>query len=373
MAKGSVKRDPEREGTWRFVVDVPGKDGVRRQIKRRGFPTRKAAQAALDELKREVGTGRGVEPNRLTFGAFLEDRWLPYIAASTKLKPTTRGHYRRMAQHLITGCGSVQLSALRGDDLDRVYASLNDKSASLRRGVHVTAHKALGDAIRWRLVAFNAANDADAPKIPKPRPRAWTAEQVRTFLEVAGEDRWAALWRITATTGMRRGEVVGLRWSDIDLDAGKVLVVNNVTTDDHRTVEGTTKTDKDRPLGLDARTVAMLREWRKQQNEERLAIGKYWPDTGRVWTWPDGSPLHPLIVSKTFGRLAARAGLPPLTFHSLRHSWATNALAARVNIKTVSTRLGHSSISVTLDIYVEPSGDDDQGAADTVANLYDAI
>ncbi|MDG1265256.1 MAG: tyrosine-type recombinase/integrase, partial [Ilumatobacter sp.] len=85
------------------------------------------------------------------------------------------------------------------------------------------------------------------------------------------------------------------------------------------------------------------------------------------------SPLHPLIVSKTFGRLANRAGLPPLTFHSLRHSWATNALAARVNIKTVSTRLGHSSIRVTLDIYVEPSDDDDQGAADTVANLYDAI
>lgn len=370
-AAGSVRPDPDRPGTWRFVVDVPG-DGVkRRQVKRRGFPTKKAAQAELDELKRATTAGRGVNPSRVPFGSFLTDRWLPHVAADTSLKPTTRAHYRRMARHLVEHAGAVRLDALRGDNLDRVYAALDGRSDSLRRSVHVVAHKALGDALRWRLVGFNAADDATAPAQSQPDPRAWTAEQVGEFLRVAADDRWSALWRLAATTGMRRGEMVGLRWSDIDLAAGSLVVANNVTVTDHATEHGTPKGNRARSMSLDSGTVAALKDWKRQQATERLAVGTYWPEGDFVFTWPDGALVHPAVVTRTFKRLRESVGLPELRLHSLRHAWATHALAAGVDVKDVATRLGHSSVRITLDVYVAPSSERDASAAATVADLYD--
>ena len=370
-AAGSVKPDPDRPGYWQFVVDLPGDGTKRRQVKRRGFATKKAAQAALDELKQATTAGRGVNPSRVPFASFLNDRWLPHVAADSKLKPTTKAHYRRMAKHLVEHAGSVRLDALRGDDLDRVYAALADRSDSLRRSVHVVAHKSLGDAMRWRLVGFNAADDATPPAQSKPDPRAWTAEQVGEFLRVASEDRWAPLWRLAATTGMRRGELVGLRWGDINLKTGELTVVNNVTVTDHATEHGTPKGNRARSMNIDAGTVAVLKDWKRQQATERLAVGTYWPDKDFVFTWPHGDLVHPAVVTRTFKRLKESAGLPDLRLHALRHAWATHALAAGVDVKDVATRLGHSSVRITLDVYVAPSSDRDKSAAATVAGLYD--
>jgi integrase len=365
------KQDPAR-GTWTFVVDVPGPDGRRRQVRRRGFATKAAAADAERDLLRSVRTGRRVLAARTTFGDFLRDRWLPALDADPRLKPTTKAGYRNASRHLIRHLGAVRLDVLAGDDLERLYGELRalGRSESLCHMVHVTAHKALGAAVRWRLVGFNPADDAAAPAQAAPQPKAWTSEQVGRFLDVAADDRWAPLWRLAATTGMRRGELVGIRWSDLDLDRAALTVANNITVVDHILHDGTPKGNRARSLRLDGGTVAALRTWRRTQAGERLAMGGVWPDHDLVFTWPDGSVVHPDVVTRTYKRLVAKAGLPLLRLHALRHAWATNALRAGVDVKDVATRLGHSSTRITHDIYVAPSSDRDAAAAELVAGLY---
>jgi integrase len=367
---GGVYRDDQRAGTWKFRISVAGRDGRRRHVQRRGFPTKRAAQDALDEVRAEHRGDRLPDPHRLTFGQLLADRWLPALEGDTRLKPSTRQSYRWAARHLIRHAGHVPLADLRGDDLDRVQAALVDKSTSLRRRVHVTAHKALGDAVRWRLVGRNVAVDAAAPATPAPNPEAWTPHEVGRFLDAAEGDRWAALWLTIATTGMRRGEAVGMCWSDVDLDGQTLRITRSVTVADHATHVVTPKSGRGRTVRLDADTVAALRAWRAVQAAELLRLGPYRPEGDWCWTWPDGDRVHPDVITRTYRRLRDEAGLPPLRLHSLRHAWATAALDAGVDVKDVSTRLGHSSTRITMDVYVQPSSERDAAAATLVAGLY---
>ena len=369
---GSVKQDKAR-GTWLYVVDATGRDGKRRQIRKRGFPTKRAAQTALDQLRRDMRGGRGVDPNRMTYGDFLEQRWLPHIEALPEetLKDTTKAGYRNAARHLIRHAGHIVTSELRGDDLDAVYAKIPRQSAWLRHKVHVVASKSLGDAVRWRYVAFNAADDATPPPQPRPKPEAWGPADVGRFLEQAKGDRWFALFRLAACSGMRRGEVAGLRWSDIDFERSEVTIVRNAVTVDGAVVVTTPKSGRHRTLSLDPDTLAALRAHRRRQAEEYLVLGQYRPDGDDVWTWQDGSRLHPAVITRTFKRLAEAADLPPLRLHSLRHAWASNALDAGVELLDVSQRLGHASIGFTAAVYVTPSTQRDAAAARTVAALYD--
>lgn len=370
-AAGSIRKDRKR-GTWSFVVDLPPVNGKRNQVYRRGFATQAEARDELDRVRGISRAGRSIGAKRLTFGDYLNQRWLVHLDADDRLKPTTKQSYRSAVKHLVRHAGHVRLVELDGGHLDAVTTALLDCSASLRHQVHVVAHKSLDDAVRWRLIPFNVAADAPPPAQPRPKPAAWSPAQVRVFLDYASADRWAALWLLAATTGMRRGELVGLRWEQVDLDRGELTVSENVTVADGRTHRGTTKTDRIRPLRLDPWTVSTLRAWRRQQVAELLVLGEHRPDHDYVFTWPDGQLVHPAVVTRTFGRIVARAELPKLRLHSLRHAWATNALDAGVDVKDVSTRLGHSSVRTTLDIYVAPSSDRDAAAAALMADMYRA-
>ena len=170
---------------------------------------------------------------------------------------------------------------------------------------------------------------------------------------------------------MRRGELVGLRWGDINLKTGMLTVVNNVTVTDPATEHGTPKGNRARSMSLDAGTVAALKDWKRQQATERLAVGTYWPEGDFVFTWPHGELVHPAIVTRTFKRLKESAGLPDLRLHALRHAWARHALDGGADVKEVATRLGHSSVRITLDVYVAASSERDRAAAESVAAMYD--
>jgi integrase len=368
----TVTKDRQR-GTWYFVFDATAPDGRRRQIKRRGFATRKQAVTAEAEARADMSAGRFVDATRLTVASFLRDRWLPAIEADTKLKATTKAGYRAMTAHLVRGVGGVKLSELAGDHLTTLYGELRAAGKSERtvRYVHVTASKALRDARRWRLVAHSVAGDADAPGQTAPRPQAWTPEEVSRFLAEARTDRWWPLWRLLAATAMRRGEAAGLRWGSVDLESGALVVERNLTVANHVLVEDTPKSGRSRTLALDPGTVETLRVWRRVQLEERLAAGELWSGGDRVFCWPDGRVIDPGDITRRFGIIRDRLGLPPLRLHSLRHAWATNALATGVELHDVSRHLGHASIRITADIYVAPSSERDQAAANAVASLYD--
>lgn len=241
------------------------------------------------------------------------------------------------------------------------------------RYVHTILHRGLKDAVRWGRLARNPADAADPPRasaMPSPELKTWTADELRYFLEYIAEDRLHPAFMLLATTGMRRGEALGIRWADLDLEASRVSIRQTVIVINHNVRFGTPKTAKGkRTVALDTVSVAALRVHRQRQLEERMLMGAGWQDHGLVFTTPLGGPLHPERFSRDFNKRVARAGLPRITLHSLRHTWATLALEAGVNPKVVQERLGHAGIAITLQVYSHVSATMQANAAETVAGL----
>ena len=241
--------------------------------------------------------------------------------------------------------------------------------------IHTILHRALKDAVRWNRLARNPADAADPPRggAKSDGVHAWNAATLRSFLEASREsnDRLHALWVLLATTGMRRGEALGVRWSDIDLDAGRLRVVQTITQVRSMVAVGEPKTSSGRrSIALDDGTVAVLRAHRKLMLEERLLVGPDFNDSGLVFHYPDGSCLRPDAVSAQFLRRVERQGLQRLTLHGLRHTWATLALEQGIHPRVVQERLGHSTIAITLGIYSHVSPTLHDAAASLVASQF---
>jgi integrase len=382
--RGSVKQS--KNGSWCFVVDTTPTGVVKReQTRRRGSSTRRAAQAALTRTLRDLTDQTYVPPVRQTFGDYLVSTWLPAIIAT--IRPSTLDSYARNIRiHVVPkAVAAVPLQKVAAPMLNELYADL--LSGSTRRAlsprtvayVHTILHRALRDAVRWNMIVRNPADQADAPRAhpsEQARARTWNGQEIARFLDATADSRYSPLWRLMATTGMRRGEALGLRWDDVDLAKGRLSVNRTlVQVTDYRSGDtgvgwGTPKTARGRrAISLDVETVASLRAHRALQHQERLAAGAGYRDQGLVFASRTGEPVHPKVVSNLFRKAVARHAMPYLSVHGLRHSWATLALQAGVHPKIVQERLGHSTISITLDIYshVNPSMDAD--AANTVAAL----
>ncbi len=244
--------------------------------------------------------------------------------------------------------------------------------------VHSIVHAALKDAMRWNRVARNVADAATPPPVGSTRrgPRTtWTAAQLGAFLDFIADDRYVAPWIFLATTGCRRGECLGLRWTDIDLGGATAILSRQVTSIDHEIiVKGLPKTKRGHMVALDSNTVAMLRRWRAQQNEEKLLVGPGYVDEGYVFCKPDGTVYDPDRFSREFirkqehyNRAHSDDPLPRLMLHGLRHTWATLALHEGIDIKVVSDRLNHSSTFVTREIYTHVTPPMQSDAAERVA------
>ena len=254
-------------------------------------------------------------------------------------------------------------------------AGLNPRTV---RYVHSILHAAMKDAMRWNRVARNVADAATPPPVGSTRRgqrTTWTAEQLAEFLGFVADNRYLAPWIFVATTGCRRGECLGLRWADVDLDRATAVISRQVTSIDHVVVvKELPKTKRGHMVALDSNTVAMLRRWRAQQNEERLLVGPGYLDGGYVFSRPDGSVYDPDRFSREFLRkqeqydgAGAGGALPRLTLHGLRHTWATLALHEGIDIKVVSDRLNHSSTFVTREIYTHVTPPMQSDAAGRVA------
>ncbi len=382
MREGSIRKDPQR-GTWTVVVDVPAGEGKRRQLRRRGFRTKADALEALDQLRADLRAGTWRPPTKDTFGQYLT-AWGETRAAAG-LKPSTVASYRMVIEKRV--CSSpiadVPLQALTGVDLDKLWSELLESggkdgkplSARTVRYTHSIVRKALADAVRKHLLARNPADDADPPRsraAAPPRPTIWTPEDLATFLDKTKDHHHGALFRVAGMTGLRRAELCGLRWANVDLDRQTITVVDTITTVDHERVEGTPKSERSvRVLDIDEQTVAVLRRHRKAQLEQRMKMGSGFTDRGLVFAMPDGTAWHPDVVGRAFSRAVTRSKLPRIRLHDLRHSHATHLLAADVNVKVVSERLGHSSVAFTLSVYAHVMPGQQADAAAAVAALVD--
>lgn len=362
-------------GSWQWVLEY-GRDshGRRLQTSKAGFPTKAAAQSALQETVRTLMVD--VNVTDVTVGEYL-DAWL---AGKHALKPKTLALYTDVTNnYLVPQIGGIRLLQLRAQHLDRMYAAISHGrrgrplSPSTIRRIHAVLRSALNTAVKRRLLPYSPAEHIElAPENPK-RPRPWTPDQCRAFLAATADDRLAGLYELMLVTGIRRGEAIGLRWEDVDLDGGALLVVQQITEVRGRSVVGTPKTKRGtRLVPIDDGTVALLRRHREAQEADRLAWGPAWHANGLVFTKENGLPLRPEYATRHFQALAARAGLPAIRLHDLRHTSASLALAAGVDLKVVSDRLGHSQIAVTADLYTHVNRGLGRQAAEQLATALRA-
>jgi integrase len=362
----------KRGSTYSVVLDLGrGPDGRRVRKWHSGYRTKKDAERARVELLAKVGQGAYVEPSKVTVAAFLRDHWLPGLRS--QVRPGTWAEHRSKVEvHLAQAIGGLQLQRLGPGHLNAVYADLLERGLSARTVLHVhaTIRRALADATRWGLVPRNVALLASPPRPGRPELRVWTAAELRAFLAAVERDRLYGLWLLAASTGMRRGELLGLQWADVDLGRARVAVRRSLVTVGHEVMVSEPKTAKGRrSVALDPATVSGLKAWRKVQAAERLAWGPAWTDSGLVFTREDGRPLHPREVTRAFTRHVLAADLPVIRLHDLRHTHATLALAAGVHPKVVQERLGHANIAITLDTYSHAVPALEEQAARTVAAL----
>ena len=377
-----------RHGTgwgWFFSAPDPA-TGKRRFYSRNGFPTKKAAQEALSAELARFHNGAFVEPSKLTVEAFLLEQWLP--AVEGRLRPSTRANYQTNQQvHIIPAQGTLRLQRLTAPRIAAFYSQLladgrrDGKGLAPKtvRNIHALLHRALKDAARWGYVPHNRADDVDPPHGTSPEQQVWSPDQLRAFLTHVRDDRLYALWILVATTGMRRAELAGLRWSDIDFTRARLTPRLPRVAVNYQVHESDTKTPSGRrSLALDPATLKALGEHRRRQAEERTVIELADPND-LVFTWPDGRPLHPDLITDWFQRHAkhvvwdqdgrTKVGLPAIRLHDVRHSYATAALAAGIPAKIVSERLGHANVQITLDTYSHIIPGLDEHAAATVARL----
>ena len=352
----------------------------RRQRTQGGFRTRKEAQAGLDKAKVAFATGDYVEPSKLTLAQYLTDLWLPGIEAN--VRPSTYRAYRQHVElHIIPHLGAIPLQKLSGDAISGAYATLlrdgrrggGALSSRTVRHVHAVLHHALKDAVRRHRLTRNPADTVDPPSVRGPAAtemQTWSAEQAKAFLEATEDTRLGALWRILLMTGLRRGEACGLRWDDVDLEAGRLSIRRALVPVGKVVLVSEPKTARGRRVvPVDATSVNVLKAQAERQLEEQDHWGDAWSDTGLVFTQENGEALHPDWVSKVFRATVKVAKLPQIRLHDLRHTHATLALRAGVHPKVVSERLGHATVAITLDTYSHAIPAMQEEAAERVAAL----
>jgi integrase len=373
---GSVRR---RGSTWTAYYFIYDATGRRIQKSKGGFRTKKDAQTFLSTILAGLNAGTYTEPTKLRLGEYLVERWLPLMKPS--LKESTWDSYRRNIElHIVPELGGIPVQKLTADRLDRFYAEKlaggrrDGRAAGLApktvRHLHTILHKALHDAERKGLVLRNVAAAADAPAARAPEMKTWTAPQLRSFLAAMAEHRLEAAFVLSATTGMRRGEILGVRWTDLDLARRRLSVQQAIVSVAYAITVSTPKTARGkRSISLDPITVVALQHHRRRQQTERLNLGQPFNDLDLVFTREDGGPIHPDYFSQLFNRTVKKLGLPRIRLHDIRHTYASLGLAAGVPTKVMSERLGHATTAFTADVYTHVIPALEEAAADQVADL----
>lgn len=342
------------EGTYyqrkdgRYCGQLTLKDG-----RRKSFVNRSPAvvKQQMTQARYQMQQGITIPTEQQSLDQYLA-YWLTTIAPT--IGASTLSRYRIHVAHIAAVLGYVPLRKLSAPQVQALYSQLlaEGHSPTTVHALHVVLHRALADALRLDLVQRNVADLVKAPRVDHKQRAILSIDQARRLLEAARDERLEALYTLALVTGMREGELLGLRWRDLDLEAGKLTVqtalvylrgVPNFTAPKTKSAR--------RTIRLNGPTVQALRAHKKRQNEERLAA-RYWDDLDLVFPNQLGRPIEPgNLLFRWYYPLLEKAGLPKITFHALRHTAATIALAGGASVKAVQEMLGHSSSRITLDYY----------------------
>ncbi len=345
--EGNIKQ--RADGLWEARISLPG--GKRKSLYGK---TRREAQDKLRAALRDVDAGLDLATGRQKVGQFL-DQWLDAsVRPSVKVK-TYEGYESIVRVRVKPRIGHVLLARVTPLDLQGLYTALAGSGLS-NRSIHHThraLHQAFNQAVRWGLTARNPCDGVTPPRPKRSEMRVLTKDQAAALLDATRTDPAHALYVLAITTGMRQGELLGLRWEDADLDAGKLAVRRALQRQRGKGLVFTEpkSTRSRRVILLSDRAVSALRTHRDRQTFERRVAGSMWQDGGLVFCTGTGAPLDPSWQTKVFKAALKQAGLPDIRFHDCRHTAATLLLAAGVHPKVVSEMLGHATITLTLDTY----------------------
>ena len=350
--RGHIKQ--RSKGSWSIVLEL-GRDpstGKRRQqwVTVRG--TKKEAEKKLAELQHQMDTGSIIKPSKDTVGAFLQ-RWLT-DDMSTQVRPKTFEGYQQRGKHLIAGLGHIPLVELRPDHIRKYYREKgNTLSAATLAKHHNLLRSALSQAVEDKTLPRNVAEAVKPPRASRKEMRALTGSEVHRLLEACQDTPWHPMFHTLTWTGLRRSELLGLRWKDVDLLLATLRVVQTLQQlnggafiiQEPKTASGR------RTIALSPASCLELRAHRKKQERNAAVLGIPLSDDALVFSHPDGSPRVPSTLTLAFRRLSRRIGLEGVRLHDLRHTMASLYLEQGVNPKTVAERLGHASVTITLDLY----------------------
>ena len=349
--EGSISR--RKNGGWMAQYAVYTAEG--RNRKTLYGKTRAEVGAKLAKALSDREGGLTFDANNMNLDDYLR-LWLTDSVRDSVRPATYEGYARQVRNHLIPTLGPIKLRALTPTHLRGLYRDKLDSGLSPRtvQYIHVTIHKALKQALNDGLVPRNVAEAVKPPQVRREEIEPLTPEQTKKLVEFVSEDRLAALYVLAVTAGLRQGELLGLKWEDVDLDHGILRVKRTLSgIKDGKPIFGTPKTAKGRrSVQLTAKAVEALEKHRKRQIEERKQLVELWRDCDLVFPTRVGTPIsRHNLVTRSFKPLLVRAGLPDIRFHDLRHTCATLMLFVGTNPKVVQEMLGHANVSITLDTY----------------------
>jgi integrase len=338
-----------KDGLWVARITLP-------RGKRKPFygKTRREAADKLKEAQKALDEGLSLDGDKQTVAQFLE-KWL---AASVKpsVKVRTYENYESIVRvRVVPHLGRKQLSKLTSLDVQALYSTLSESGLSNRsvQHTHRVLHLALKQAVKWNMILRNPCDGATAPRPARTEMKVLTPEQARTFLHQTAEHPCHALYVLAITTGMRAGELLGLKWEDIDLEAGKLTIRRALQQQNSSGLVFVTPKTKGsrRTIYLGQLAIAALRIHRDRQTFQRRKAGDAWKELDLVFPTHLGGPMDPSWSRQVFYAALKAAGIPRVRFHDLRHTAATLALKQGMHPKVVSDMLGHGTVGLTLDTY----------------------
>lgn len=357
--EGSIK---ERGNKWRGQVMI---DGRRHSITGR---TKREVQQKIRELQHNAERGL-LPPARLTVDEYMR-LWLDDVA-KPDVRDTTFRVYEQMTRlYILPALGRIRLGSLQPGHIQKLHADMQERNLSRNtvQRAHRVLHNALNRAVEWGYVPRNVASVVHPPTPKRTELNILDANQARKLLDTAKGTRWEALIALAVATSLREGELLGLKWSDVDLESGTLRVQRQLGIIGKRLVEPKTNSTR-RSMHLPAYALAALRTHRIRQNEARLMLRSDWEDNDLIFSTHAGRPLMARNVVREFKNLLKKADLPDIRFHDLRHTAATLMLLQGVPVKVVQERLGHSQISLTLGTYAHVLPSMDKDAADKLDQL----
>lgn len=374
--RGSIRKRGEN---WSVIIEMP-KDIVSGKRKQKWFTVignKKDAEKFLTEKLRELDTGMLIDTTKMKFSEYL-DYWKEKTFCNLEIT-TKEGYIQKIEKHIKPYLGNIYLENLKPLHLQNFYddklksGKLDGKGGLSARTVlalHRIIYSSLEQAVKWQLVIRNVAQAVEPPKAKKYQAKYLTDKQTEELIENSKNTEIYIPIMLAIYTGARRGEILGLKWQNVDLKKGIIKIVDNLCATKNGLIIKQPKTNNGiRTIAISNNLIKILKKHKIKQMENKIKLGEYYKENNMVCCYEDGHPFNPKRFSAKFHELLEKNNLPLIRFHDLRHSHASLLVKLGIEPKVISERLGHSNISITMDLYSHLYEDADRQVADMFDNL----